>query len=340
MYRGPGYVEPRTQLLHSSEQGEKQVALDSRFHQTHRALHGEGDSGVECRTVNGDVLAADINGNSFVWTPGGSLLALPPLRGDSFTRPKGINGQGLAVGESDSHTGYSAVLWTNGEPLDLGTLTGGTLSSATAINASGEVVGVSSITVGQEAFLWTKATGMQGLGSLPGGGDSFAFAINRFGQVAGFSGANGNKNLYAFIWSKTSGMKNLGKLPGYESSAAYAINDLGQVAGASDCGIPCGHAVLWSKAKGSMLDLGVLPGASSSVAQGINNAGQVVGASSYADWHAFVWSPSTGMRDLNQLIPANSGWLLQWASAINDLGQIAGYGTLNGQGEAFLLTPQ
>jgi probable HAF family extracellular repeat protein len=46
------------------------------------------------------------------------------------------------------------------------------------------------------------------------------------------------------------------------------------------------------------------------------------------------------MLDLNNLIPANSGWLLQIANAINDQGQIVGQGTLNGQTEAFLLTPQ
>jgi probable HAF family extracellular repeat protein len=140
-------------------------------------------------------------------------------------------------------------------------------------------------------------------------------------------------------------MKNLGKLPGYDSSYAFAINDLGQVAGWSDC-LNCSlskHATLWSKTKGSMLDLGVLPGASDSAALGINNVGQVVGGSFYSatnELHALVWSPSTGMLDLNNLIPANSGWLLQFANAINDKGQIVGQGTLNGQTEAFLLTPQ
>jgi probable HAF family extracellular repeat protein len=101
--------------------------------------------------------------------------------------------------------------------------------------------------------------------------------------------------------------------------------------------------VLWGKTKGSMLDLGVLPEGSLSAAEGINNAGQVVGASDFSGrLHAFVWSPSTGMLDLNSLIPANSGWVLEFAYAINDLGQIVGYGTLNGQQtpEAFLLTPQ
>jgi len=36
------------------------------------------------------------------------------------------------------------------------------------------------------------------------------------------------------------------------------------------------------------------------------------------------------MQDLNALIPANSGWTLNWAFAINDNGQITGSGTING----------
>ena len=291
----------------------------------------------------GDVAIHD-NLDSFVWAPGGSLLALAPLSGDTFTETFGINLQGLAIGDSDSYTDSFAVLWTNGAPLDLGTLPGGKYSTAYAINTSGEVVGESSIAVGTEAFLWTKATGMQGLGFLSGGDYSIALAINRFGQIAGFSGANGDNVNYAFLWSKTTGMLNLGTLPGgavrFGGSAASAMNDLGQVAGDSYCGKGCQHAVLWSKTKGSILDLGVLPGANFSIAHGINNIGQVVGASDYISWHAFVWSPSTGMLDLNNLIPANSGWLLQVANAINDQGQIVGYGTVNGQIDAFLLTPQ
>jgi probable HAF family extracellular repeat protein len=280
---------------------------------------------------------------SFVWSPGGGLLALAPLPGDCCTRPYGINRQGLAVGTSNNaNTGaYVAVLWTNGEPLDLGTLPGGNNSYATAISASGVVSGYCYIIpTGDEAFLWTKATGMQGLGFLPGGDSSIANAINRFGQVAGASTGVNVGVPYAFIWSKTTGMTSLGKLPGYDSSSASAINDLGQVAGESDC-ITCRlatHATLWSKAKGSMLDLGVLPGAASSWAYGINNAGQVVGSSS--NGHAFVWSPSTGMLDLNNLIQANSGWALEAGNAINDQGQIVGYGLHNGQGVGFLLTPQ
>ena len=45
------------------------------------------------------------------------------------------------------------------------------------------------------------------------------------------------------------------------------------------------------------------------------------------------------MVDLNTLLPADSGWVLLSANAINDAGQIVGEGTLDGEPRAFLLTP-
>ena len=69
----------------------------------------------------------------------------------------------------------------------------------------------------------------------------------------------------------------------------------------------------------------------------INNAGQVVGRS-YASTgasRAFLWQGDT-MVDLNSLIPANSGWVLEVATAINQSGHIVGLGTLVGSQRAFL----
>jgi len=43
--------------------------------------------------------------------------------------------------------------------------------------------------------------------------------------------------------------------------------------------------------------------------------------------------------DLNTMIPANSGWQLTIAIAINDRGQIIGEGTFNNLPRSFLLTP-
>ena len=45
------------------------------------------------------------------------------------------------------------------------------------------------------------------------------------------------------------------------------------------------------------------------------------------------------MKDLNTLIPANSGWVLTEARAINSSGQIVGNGIKDGEQRAFLLKP-
>ena len=89
-------------------------------------------------------------------------------------------------------------------------------------------------------------------------------------------------------------------------------------------------------------DLTSLAGNYSS-AYAINNAGEVVGTSKINSsvYHAFIVQSSlpVTMRDLNGLIATGSGWELRNAEAINDKGQIAGWGYLNGLVRAFLLDP-
>jgi probable HAF family extracellular repeat protein len=65
-----------------------------------------------------------------------------------------------------------------------------------------------------------------------------------------------------------------------------------------------------------------------------------VGASTVASGqqHAYIFSKAK-MTDLNELIPADSGWTLAAATGINDVGEIVGNGRINGQTHAFLLTP-
>ena len=53
---------------------------------------------------------------------------------------------------------------------------------------------------------------------------------------------------------------------------------------------------------------------------------------------AFIYSDGI-MTDLNSVITPGSGWTLNWATAINNAGQITGEGTINGQLHAFLLEP-
>jgi probable HAF family extracellular repeat protein len=90
-----------------------------------------------------------------------------------------------------------------------------------------------------------------------------------------------------------------------------------------------------------MIDLGTL-GGSLSEGFGIDNAGHVVGTSNLPNdqgRHAFIYISGIGMIDLNDLIARDSGWELQVARAINDRGEIVGFGLINGKSRAFLLEP-
>ena len=45
------------------------------------------------------------------------------------------------------------------------------------------------------------------------------------------------------------------------------------------------------------------------------------------------------IQNLNELIPADSGWVLLEANGINDFGQIVGSGRIGGKKRGFVLTP-
>ena len=76
----------------------------------------------------------------------------------------------------------------------------------------------------------------------------------------------------------------------------------------------------------------------------INDEGQIVGLGSPtspsedATGVAALWDDGA-VYDLNDLISTDSGWILTEADSINNLGQIVGIGTYEGQMEGFLLTP-
>jgi probable HAF family extracellular repeat protein len=69
----------------------------------------------------------------------------------------------------------------------------------------------------------------------------------------------------------------------------------------------------------------------------------VVGASefeiTFENTHAFLYTSTTGMIDLNSLIDPLSGWELSDAADINEAGQITGQGLIGGEYHAYLLTP-
>src|SRR5260370_19452706 len=131
-------------------------------------------------------------------------------------------------------------------------------------------------------------------------------------------------------------MTDLGNL-GSELTVVFGMNNRGHIVGESDLSSGERHGFLWKH--GDMTDVGTLGGHSSS-AWSVNNRGQVVGwaKTGSEEQHAFLWHRGA-MIDLNTLIPDDSGWVLVHARSINSSGEIVGFGTINGQTHAFLLTP-
>jgi probable HAF family extracellular repeat protein len=173
-----------------------------------------------------------------------------------------------------------------------------------------------------------------------GGSAAVANAMNNDGDAVGLSGCN--PTFYAVLWQHGKPI-NLGSLGGAFGNIPFDLNNKGQVVGQSDLPGDIFHdPFLWQD--GVMIDLGNLPGLPNGQAIGINNRGQIVGFSQDANGDensavAVLWEKGT-MTDLNTLIPADSPLFLLEAAAINDRGEIAGWGRLSdGEHRPFLLTP-
>lgn len=283
--------------------------------------------------------------HGFLWTKENGMTDFGC--GQSFA--SAINTGGRVVGSCGPNSmTETAFLWTEAGGLEnLGALPGGTYSGANAINDATQVVGTSGtggVPPGNlHAFYWTKSGGMEDLGTLPGGTFSLGNGINDAGQVVGYAAIDAQSDYHAFMWTKLGGMVDLGVLAGGTHSDAAAINAEGQMVGSSDSAnsSPNVRATFWTEA-GKIKNLGKLTGANYSFAAAINDAGQIVGESGPqgADAsHAVIWNQNHDLSDLNSALCPNSGWILTSARAINALGEIAGYGTINGQTHGFLAKP-
>jgi probable HAF family extracellular repeat protein len=311
-----------------------------------------------------------------------TLTELNPLPGDNSSNAYGINNAGQVVGQSYPTVGSKAVIWNGGTPTALSPLPSGTTSVGLGINDAAQVVGYSDTTGGvTHAAIWNgttptdlgavSASGINNVGQVVGtsaanhatvwngttptdlgtlgGTVSSATGINNRGQVVGSSGTTGDAAARAVVWNGTTPTA-LAPLAGDANSYANGINNRGQVVGydVHIAGISGSQAVIWNGT--TPTGLGTLGGLSS-VANGINSRGQLVGWSdavggpgSYiTESHATLWESNGIIIDLNDVLNSTgTGWLLIDALAINDRGQIVGYGAeLNDPQNslAFLLTP-
>jgi probable HAF family extracellular repeat protein len=179
---------------------------------------------------------------------------------------------------------------------------------------------------------------MVDLGTL-GASESSATGINDRGDVVGNSALADFSFEHGFF-DRDGIMSDLGTLPGGSGSHAAAINQRDQVTGYA--GAPDGriHAFLYRD--GGMQDLGAPSGYLNGAGLALNDRDEVVGEADMggeATVTAFIWSNGV-WRDLNSLIPPNSGWFLSVAAGIDARGEIVGTGSFDGSQRAFVLTPR
>lgn len=291
----------------------------------------------EAGAVAGQASRANGEVRGFLWVDG-VMLNLGTLPTGAASTAADVNAAGACAGWSNLLPSLAehAVRWGQGGIMDLGTL-GGQHSYSKAINARGEIAGWSyDVMFNQYGFLYSGGV-MLPLVPLAGSFTCSAEAINNRGVAAGRSYLGGIGAPYHAVTWQSGSVLDLGTLIGATGfSEARDINDLGDVVGTSSVtGGGTLHAAIWSAT--GITDLGVLPGMSLSEGHGMNDLGEAVGfCQGGLSVVPFLYSNGV-MQDLNDLIPAGTGWELQQAYEINDAGDIVGFGTLNGLARGFLL---
>lgn len=333
------------------------------------ALAGTDGSLAVNLNDRGDAVGATVASASnprqtgMVWY-NGTMRSTGLLTDGNYSFATAINSKGVAVGDGDMGN-FRPQSWVS-TPNGLFNFfpNNGGNTHAIGINDAGAICGyytksLSGRTGSWRGAIWTvdpkdpRKYRKLDLPILPGIDATFAtalpFGFNQAGQAAGYA-VNDVIGQHACFWNNDAAhsIVDLGVYPGDWSSTAEGLNNVGQVVGTSHP--PFGNRpVLWDNdAAHTPITLPSLPGDNSGNATAINNLGQVLGSSYYmtpGTWDStpgrlVVWRDG-GVFELQSVLDpvTGEGWTVIFAGAINNVGQIAGYGVHNGQTRAFLLTP-
>ncbi len=315
-----------------------------------RAVNNDGQITGNANVPNGRL-------HAYLWE-NGVMQDLGFLQnGVEFSRGFYLNSSGVVTGESDNNssktfifdpsvgvmTALSGLITSNPDNMNIAGGFGAGINDDNVIvgsmtrflQPSGSVV---------RGFVFDSGT-VRDLGSIDGNTNTFARAwgISNGGVAVGVS-RNINNVSHATRWENGTAT-DLGSLGGELAfSEAFRLNENGQIVGRSTvtAGVTGQNAVVWEN--GTIRSLGRLAGVNFGRANDINEHGFIVGTSSQFEGfsgRAVVWNAGENApTDLNTLLPDNSGWtLLTAAEGVNDHGQIAGFGTIDGRTRAFLITP-
>jgi hypothetical protein len=284
---------------------------------------------------------------AFVWEDGVYQLLAESPNTSYGTIGRAVNESGRVVGTSGSGFGSTFPVWWDASTLAPTSTTAG---NALDINDSGILVGSKHHGGYGKPYSSVSDTFSNTLLDRGGYNSGRALAINNSGQIAGWV-HNAGGNTYGAFWAATGASVKMLDAVAITRPVGRGINAAGLIVGAGTLGGKS-RAAVWPTSNSPVQDLGALNGGTGvSFARGVNNSATIVGYSEAGGgqdravaWKASV-DPSTGamawsLSDLNDLIPASSGWVLESAGAVNDAGWIVGTG-INPQGAiaGFLLKP-
>ena len=293
-------------------------------------------------TVNGQLeivgsAATSSNIAAWYWTTGTRMVDMTSLVG-SGGAATGINASGQIVG-SDNAGGFAYTIGGTVTPLTLPSGAGGLFGMGT-VNNSGQAIATYFMGIWPTALplIWHVGDGTDtsiGNGITLGTGGVNGVAINNSGWVAGYAPLGSSLEAEGYNGSTWTDLGNFGVM-----SHALAIDANGDIVGFSSnsTGVFPFFAPRVGSGWGTMVNLGLNGSNTTSRAWGINDNGLIVGNENGT---AYEWSttPGSGVA-LPTLVNNLGGWTLASATAVDDAGDIVGYGTdPSGQGVAFLLTP-
>ncbi len=284
---------------------------------------------------------------AFLWQHG-KIAKLSVIAGDKTNMASAINNKGQIVGTS-SRTGgvIHAVLWNHGTVINLGSIGSGELSggSVQAINDAGQII-VNEVSYPNNSFTARLNLALQhhrvllctgnsiNNGRLLGRNIVIGIAINNSGAVVGYHFDNIEHNVHGYLW-KNGVTTDLGNF--YPSG----INASGVIVGTRKVGMPpAPTAAIW---KNSTLTPLSIPSATRTDGTAINDKEEIIGVTDLvADFGsphaALLWRDGNYVDLGNSLLPKDE-WTLIHPTAMNNLGQIVGYGKHSGKIAAFLMTP-